>query len=178
MKVTGNVVKAKIAKFHNIATEKVVMNTLYWKILVEDHAALVWYGVKGDNYDLPYAAVAVDGEVYVNESCEIKGADDIASSGDVWVRLSDGEACEGGKLQGALDELKAQLDADRIEVLKVVTELNTKDKLCWLDQCELARKHGMVPYDDHSADRIFHNNHFVVSYDSKQRVYCHQKISV
>lgn len=178
MKVTGNVVKAKIAKFHNIATEKVVMNTLYWKILVEDHAALVWYGTKGDKYELPYAAIAVDDEVYVNESCEIKGAGDIVSSGDVWVRLSDGETCDGEKLQAILDELKAQLDADRLGVLKVVTELNKNDKVCWLDQCELARKHGMIPYEDHAADHIFHNAHFVVFYDSKERVYHHQKISV
>ena len=178
MKVTGNMVKEKIAQFHNIATEKVVMNTLYWKILVEDHAALVWYGTKGDNYDLPYAAVAVDGEVYVNESCEIKEVTDIAGSDDVWVRLSDGMKWAGDKIQAALDELKAQLDADRIEVLKVVTELNKNDKMCWLDQCELARKHGMIPYDDHTADRIFHNNHFVVCYDSKERIYYHQKTCV
>lgn len=154
------------------------MNTLYWRILVEDHAALVWYGIKGDAYNLPYPAVAIDDEVYVNESCEIKGADDIASSGDVWMRLSDGEICDGGKLQSILDELKAQLDADRIEVLKVVTELNKNGKMCWLDQCELARKHGMIPYDDHTADRIFHNNHFVVCYDSKERIYYHQKTCV
>lgn len=178
MKVTGNVVKAKIAKFHNIEMEQVTMNTLYWRILVEDHAALVWYGIKGDAYNLPYSAVTIDDEVYVNESCEIKGADDIASSGDVWMRLSDGEICDGGKLQSILDELKAQLDADRIEVLKVVTELNKNDKMCWLDQCELARKHGMIPYDDHTADRIFHNNHFVVCYDSKERIYYHQKTCV
>lgn len=156
----------------------VTMNTLYWRILVEDHAALVWYGVKGDNYDLPYAAVAVDDEVYINESYAIKEVADIAGSDDVWVCLSDGEKWTGDKIQSILDELKAQLDADRLEVLKVVTELNTKDKMCWLDQCEFARKHGMVPYDDRTADRIFHNNHFVVSYDSKQRVYYHQKISV
>lgn len=154
------------------------MNTLYWRILVEDHAALVWYGIKGDAYDLPYSAVAIDDEVYINEVCELKGTDDIASSGDVWVHLSDGETCDGGKLQAILGELKAQLDADHLEVLKVVTELNTKDKMCWLDQCEFARKHGMVPYDDHTADRIFHNNHFVVCYDSKERIYYHQKTCV
>lgn len=178
MKVTGNVVKAKIAKFHNIEMEQVTMNTLYWRILVEDHAALVWYGVKGDNYDLPYAAVAIDDEVYINEACELKEASGIPGSGNVWVRLSDGETCNGDKLQVTLDMLKAQLDADRLEVLKVVTELNTKDKMCWLDQCEFARKHGMVPYDDHTAERVFYNKHFVISYDSKQRVYYHQKISM
>lgn len=178
MKVTGNMVKVKIAQFHNIATEMVTMNTLYWRILVEDHAALVWYGTKGDAYDLPYSAVAIDDEVYINESCEIKEADDIVGSGDVWVRLSDGEKWTGDKIQAVLDELKAQLDADRLEVLKVVTEVNKNEKMCWLDQCELARKHGMVPYEDHDADHIFHNAHFVVFYDSKERVYHHQKISV
>lgn len=176
MKVTGNVVKAKIAKFHNIATEKVVMNTLYWKILVEDHAALVWYGTKGDAYDLPYSALAIDDEVYINEACEIKDSTCIAGSGDVWVRLSDGETCNGDKLQAALDMLKAHLDADRLEVLKVVTELNKNDKMCWLDQCELARKHGMVPYDDHTADHIFHNGHFVICYNTSERMYYHTKI--
>lgn len=178
MKVTGNIVKAKIATFHNIEEKKVVMNALYWTILVENHAALVWYGIKGDKYDLPYAAIAVDDEVYVNEACEIMDSTCIAGSGDVWVRLSDGESCNGDKLQVILDTLKAQLDADRLEVLKVVTELNKNDKMCWLDQCELARKHGMIPYDDHTADHIFHNAHFVVFYDSKERVYHHQKISV
>ena len=48
MKVAGNKVKAKIAVFHDIDLAKVVMNALYWEILAIDHAALVWYGIKGD----------------------------------------------------------------------------------------------------------------------------------
>ena len=85
------------------------MNTLYWRILVEDHAALVWYGIKGDAYDLPYSAVAINDEVYINEACELKDVSNISGSGDVWVRLSDGETCNGDKLQAALDELKLLL---------------------------------------------------------------------
>lgn len=95
MEVTGNTVKAKIAELHNIDIEKVVMNTLYWKVLVEDHAALVWYGIKGDIYDLPYAAVAIDDEVYVNETCELKESSDIINTDAVWVRVSDGVAING-----------------------------------------------------------------------------------
>lgn len=88
-------VKAKIAELHNIDIEKVVMNTLYWKILVKDHAALVWYGIKGDAYDLPYTAVAIDDEVYVNEAVEIKDVSDITNTETVWVRISDGVTFNG-----------------------------------------------------------------------------------
>jgi len=95
MKVTGNTVKAKIAGLHNIDIEKVVMNTLYWKILVEDHAALVWYGIKGDIYDLPYTAVAIDDEVYINEACELKESSDIINTDAAWVRISDGVTFNG-----------------------------------------------------------------------------------
>ena len=95
MKVTGNMVKEKIAQLHNIDIEKVVMNALYWKILAEDRAALVWYGIDGDAYDLPYSAVAIDDEVYINEACELKDAFDIISTDTVWRRLSDGVTFNG-----------------------------------------------------------------------------------
>lgn len=112
MKVTGNVVKAKIAKFHNIELEQVTMNTLYWRILVEDHAALVWYGVKGDAYDLPYSAVAIDDEVYINEACELKDASDIINTDTVWVRLSDGVTFNGAGIMDLVEQ--ARQDAIRV----------------------------------------------------------------
>lgn len=95
MKVTGNSVKAKIAQLHNIAIEDVVMNTLFWEILVKDHAALVWYGINADAYNLPYAAVAIDDELYINEACRINNVSDIMDTDTVWVRLSDGVAFNG-----------------------------------------------------------------------------------
>ena len=95
MKVTGNDVKAKIAQFHNIAIEDVVMNTLYWEILAKDHAALVWYSINADAYNLPYAAVAIDDELYINETCRISNVSDIMDTDTVWMRLSDGVAFNG-----------------------------------------------------------------------------------
>lgn len=95
MEVTGNIVKAKIAQLHNIDIEKVVMNALYWRILASGHAALVWYGIKGDAYDLPYSAVAIDDEVYINEACELKDTSDIINTDTVWVRISDGVTFNG-----------------------------------------------------------------------------------
>lgn len=106
MEVTGNMVKAKIAQFHNIETETVVMNALYWKILVPNRAALVWYGIKGDIYDLPYAAVAFDDEIYVNESCKIKDGAAIAETGEVWVRISDGAKWNGARLTEQIEEAR------------------------------------------------------------------------
>lgn len=106
MEVTGNIVKAKIAQLHNIDIEKVVMNTLYWKILALDHAALVWYGIKGDAYDLPYSAVAIDGEVYINESCELKDASDIINTDTVWVRISDGVTFNGAGIMEFVEKAR------------------------------------------------------------------------
>jgi len=108
MEVTGNTVKAKIAELHNIDIEKVVMNTLYWKVLVEDHAALVWYGIKGDIYDLPYAAVAIDDEVYINEACEIKDASDIINTDAVWERVSDGVNFNGAGIMEFIEKARQE----------------------------------------------------------------------
>lgn len=69
-------------------------------------------------------------------------------------------------------------DNDLLEVLAVIEELNKNNKLCWLDQCELARKHGMIPFHDHTADQIFYNDSYVVCYDRKDRQYTHRKYSV
>lgn len=99
-------VKEKVAEFHNIATEKVVMNTLYWKILAEDRAALVWYGTAGDAYDLPYAAVAIDDEIYINEVCKIEDSSEIQNTEKVWVRLSDGETWDGARLMEDIEEAR------------------------------------------------------------------------
>ena len=106
MEVTGNIVKAKIAQLHNIDIEKVVMNTLYWKILALDHAALVWYGIKGDAYDLPYSAVAIDDEVYINEACELKDASDIINTDTVWVRISDGVTFNGAGIMEFVEKAR------------------------------------------------------------------------
>lgn len=106
MEVTGNMVKAKIAQLHNIDIEKVVMNTLYWKILALDHAALVWYGIKGDAYDLPYSAVAIDDEVYINEACELKDASDIINTDTVWVRISDGVTFNGSGIMEFVEKAR------------------------------------------------------------------------
>lgn len=111
MEVTGNMVKAKIAQLHSINIESVVMNTLYWKILALDHAALVWYGIKGDAYDLPYSAVAIDDEVYINEACELKDASDIINTDTVWVRLSDGVTFNGAGIMDLVEQ--ARQDAIR-----------------------------------------------------------------
>lgn len=106
MEVTGNMVKTKIAQLHNIDIEKVVMNTLYWKILALDHAALVWYGIKGDAYDLPYSAVAIDDEVYINEACELKDASDIINTDTVWVRISDGATYNGAGIMEFVEKAR------------------------------------------------------------------------
>lgn len=106
MEVTGNMVKAKIAQLHNIDIEKVVMNTLYWKILALDHAALVWYGIKGDAYDLPYSAIAIDDEVYINEACELKDASDIINTDTVWVRISDGATFNGAGIMEFVEKAR------------------------------------------------------------------------
>lgn len=106
MEVTGNMVKAKIAQLHNIDIEKVVMNTLYWKILALDHAALVWYGIEGDAYDLPYSAVAIDDEVYINEACELKDASDIITTDTVWLRISDGVAFNGAGIMEFIEKAR------------------------------------------------------------------------
>ena len=106
MEVTGNVVKAKIAQLHNIPTEKVVMNALYWKILALDRAAMVWYGIKGDAYDLPYSAVAIDDEVYINEACEIKDASEIINTDTVWVRISDGVTFNGARIMEFVEKAR------------------------------------------------------------------------
>lgn len=106
MEVTGNIVKAKIAQLHNIDIEKVVMNTLYWKILALDHAALIWYGIKGDAYDLPYSAVAIDDEVYINEACELKDASDIINTDTVWVRISDGVTFNGAGIMEFVEKAR------------------------------------------------------------------------
>lgn len=106
MEVTGNMVKAKIAQLHNIDIEKVVMDTLYWKILALDHAALVWYGIKGDAYDLPYSAVAIDDEVYINEACELKDASDIINTDTVWVRISDGVTFNGSGIMEFVEKAR------------------------------------------------------------------------
>lgn len=106
MKVTGNKVKAKIAVFHDIDPAKVVMNALYWEILAIDHAALVWYGIKGDAYDLPYAAVAIEEEVYINESSRLDKSSDIPASGKVWIRLSDGSTFDGKELMEFVENAK------------------------------------------------------------------------
>lgn len=111
MEVTGNMVKAKIAQLHSINIESVVMNALYWKILALDHAALVWYGIKGDAYDLPYSAVAIDDEVYINEACELKDASDIINTDTVWVRLSDGVTFNGAGIMDLVEQ--ARQDAIR-----------------------------------------------------------------
>lgn len=106
MEVTGNIVKAKIAQLHNIDIEKVVMNTLCWKILALDHAALIWYGIKGDAYDLPYSAVAIDDEVYINEACELKDASDIINTDTVWVRISDGVTFNGAGIMEFVEKAR------------------------------------------------------------------------
>lgn len=106
MEVTGNVVKAKIAQLHNIPTEKVVMNALYWKILALDRAAMVWYGIKGDAYDLPYSAVAIDDKVYINEACEIKDASEIINTDTVWVRISDGVTFNGAGIMEFVEKAR------------------------------------------------------------------------
>lgn len=129
MEVTGNVVKEKIAKFHNIATEMVTMNALYWRILAEDRAALVWYGIKGDAYDLPYAAVAIDDEVYINESCEIKDSSEIPNTERVWLRLSDGETWDGARLTEDIEEARQYSICDIAEDkydIDLEVELNNK----------------------------------------------------
>lgn len=137
MEVTGNMVKAKIAQLHNIDTEKVVLNTLYWKILALDHAALVWYGIKGDAYDLPYSAVAIDDEVYINEACELKDSSDIINTDTVWVRLSDGVTFNGAGImefvekarQGAICSIaEAKYDIDlEVEVNDGMVTYRTMD---------------------------------------------------
>lgn len=106
MEVTGNMVKAKIAQLHNIDIEKVMMNTLYWKILALDHAALVWYGIEGDAYNLPYSAVAIDDEVYINEACELKDASDIINTDTVWARLSDGVTFNGAGIMEFVEQVR------------------------------------------------------------------------
>ena len=106
MEVTGNIVKAKITQLHNIDIEKVVMNALYWKILALDHAALVWYGIKGDAYDLPYSAVAIDDEVYINEACELKDASDIINTDTVWIRISDGVKFNGAGIMEFVEKAR------------------------------------------------------------------------
>ena len=106
MKVTGKMVKEKIARFHNIATEKVVLSPFYWEILVKGHAALVWYGIKGDAYDLPYSAVAIDDEVYINEACELKNTSDIIKTDTVWVRLSDGVTFNGAGIMEFVEKAR------------------------------------------------------------------------
>lgn len=137
MEVTGNMVKAKIAQLHNIDTEKVVLNALYWKILALDHAALVWYGIKGDVYDLPYSAVAIDDEVYINEACELKDSSDIINTDTVWVRLSDGVTFNGAGImefvekarQGAICSIaEAKYDIDlEVEVNDGMVTYRTMD---------------------------------------------------
>lgn len=137
MEVTGNMVKAKIAQLHNIDTEKVVLNALYWKILALDHAALVWYGIKGDAYDLPYSAVAIDDEVYINEACELKDSSDIINTDTVWVRLSDGVTFNGAGImefvekarQGAICSIaEAKYDIDlEVEVNDGMVTYRTMD---------------------------------------------------
>lgn len=130
-------VKEKIAQLHNIDIEKVVMNALYWKILALDHAALVWYGIKGDAYDLPYSAVAIDDEVYINEACELKNASDIISTDTVWVRISDGVTFNGAGImefvekarQGAIcsiAEARYDIDLD-VEVNNDMVTYRTMD---------------------------------------------------
>lgn len=108
MKVTGNTVKVKIAQLHKIATEKVVMNALYWKILTLDHAALVWYGIKGDIYDMPYCAVVVDDEVYINEACKVKDASEIINTDTVWVRISDGVTFNGAGIMEFVEKVRQE----------------------------------------------------------------------
>lgn len=130
-------VKEKIAQLHNIDVEKVVMNALYWKILALDHAALVWYGVKADAYDLPYSAVAIDDEVYINEACELKDASDIINTDTVWVRISDGVAFNGAGImefvekarQGAICSIaEAKYDIDlEVEVNDDMVTYRTMD---------------------------------------------------
>ena len=137
MKVTGNTVKKMIAQFHNITIEKVVMSALYWKILAEDRAALVWYGIKGDAYDLPYSAVAIDDEVYINQACELKDASDIINTDTVWVRISDGVTFNGAGImefvektrQGAICSIaEAKYDIDlEVEVNDGMVTYRTMD---------------------------------------------------
>lgn len=94
-KVTGNKVRADIALYHNTYPSMVKMNALCWRVLVHGHAAIVWYSIQGNPYDLPYAAVAIDQEVYINESSKIDTPYDIPDSGKVWVRISDSTTFDG-----------------------------------------------------------------------------------
>jgi len=96
MKVTGNMVKAKIAQYHNIKPEEVIMNALRWEILAENHAAIVWYATQPEFKEeikskglaeIKYACIAVDGEVYINEQNLVTSKTDITSS-DGWLQLS------------------------------------------------------------------------------------------
>lgn len=182
MKFYGNSVKAQIASYHNIDPEMVIMNALCWEVLVEEHAAFVRYSIDGDKYStLPYAAVIINLDIYIweNDSIKVETSADIEKTLSTlnWLSLSERKKYTGDHVLWLLDLNKGRLESDRLNVLKVVTELNKNEKLCWLDQCELARKHGMKPFHDHSAEKIFKNDSFYIYYNSKERVYHHHKIS-
>lgn len=107
MEVTGNTVKQKIADLHSVDREKVTMNALSWQILAPDHAAIVWYNTNGDKFNLPYAAVAIDDEVYINEREDaIKDASDIKHHS--WLRLSARDGVDGSILDRQIHELQPE----------------------------------------------------------------------
>lgn len=76
------------------------------------------------------------------------------------------------------NKTKEKLEEDLLQVNTIVEELNKNNKMCWLDQCELARKHGMKPFQDYTADQIFYNNNYIICYDRTNRLYTYRKYSV
>lgn len=180
MKVTVNMVKARIAKLHKISQDQVVMDTLLWKVLVEGHAAYVRYDINGEKLSpLPYSAVVIDNEIFLWESRNIHlevSADIGKTIGEYeWIRLSDDSRIDGSRLLQLIDMAKGQLELDILNVQKVVKILNDNPKMCNIDQNMEARKYGMTPFHDQTADKLFYNDSFVISYDSKERCYRYNK---
>ena len=73
---------------------------------------------------------------------------------------------------------KGQLELDILNVQKVVKILNDNPKMCNIDQNMEARKYGMTPFQDQTADKLFYNDNFIICYDSKERCYTYNKFRV